>query len=67
MPATSYPKAIGGVCQSNDPTFQVGVCVYFKNKQTGKWDLKRRPRYWIVFIECNGHYIHIENQATGKT
>ena len=23
--------------------------------------------YQIVRIECNGHFIHIENQATGKT
>ena len=46
---------------------RVGDHVYFKNKQPGKWDLKWRPRYWIVCIECNGHYIHIENQATGRT
>ena len=39
----------------------------FKNKQPGKWDLKWQPRYWIVRIEHNGYYIHIENQATGKT
>ena len=51
----------------DSPAFQVGDCVYFKNKQPGKWDLKWRPRYWIVCIECNGHFIHIENQATGKT
>ena len=51
----------------DNPAFQVGDCVYFKNKQPGKWDFKWRPRYWIVHIECNGHFIHIENQATGKT
>ena len=51
----------------DNPAFQVGDCVYFKNKQPGKWDLKWRPRYWIVCIECNGHFIHIENQAMGKT
>ena len=51
----------------DNPAFQVGDCVYFKNKQPGKWDLKWRPRYQIVCIECNGHFIHIENQATGKT
>ena len=28
--------------------------------------LKRRPGYRIVHIECHGHFIHIENQATGK-
>ena len=51
----------------NLPLHQVGDHVYFKNKQPGKWDLKWRPRYWIVHIEHNGHFIHIENQATGKT
>ena len=51
----------------DNPAFQVGDCVYFKNKQPGKWDLKWRPRYQIVRIEYNGHLIHIENQATGKT
>ena len=50
----------------NKPTFQIGDCVYFKNKQPGKWDLKWRPGYRIVCIEHNGHFIHIENQATGK-
>ena len=39
---------------------------YFKNKQPGKWDLKWRPRYRIVHIEHDGHFIHIENQATRK-
>ena len=48
------------------PAFQVGNCVYFKNKQPGKWDLKWRPRYRIVHIEHDRHFIHIENQATGK-
>ena len=48
------------------PAFQVGDLVYFKNKQPGKWDLKLRPRYTIVHIEHDGHFIHIENQATGK-
>ena len=46
--------------------FQIGDCQYFKNKQPGKWDLKWRPGYRIVCIECNGHFIHIEKQATGK-
>ena len=50
----------------DNPAFQVGDHVYFKNKQPGKWDLKWRPGYQIVCIECNGHFIHIENQATGK-
>ena len=49
----------------DNPTFQVGDHVYFKNKQPGKWDLKWRPGYQIVRIECNRHYIYIENQATG--
>ena len=48
------------------PAFQIGDCIYFKNKQPGKWDLKWRPGYRIVCIEHNGHFIHIENQATGK-
>ena len=34
-----------------NPNFQIGDRVYFKNKQPGKWDLKWRPRYWIVRIE----------------
>ena len=48
------------------PAFQVGDHVYFKNKQPGKWDLKWRPGYRTVCIKHNGHFIHIENQATGK-
>ena len=48
------------------PAFQIGYRVYFKNKQPGKWDLKWRPRYRIVCIECDRLFIHIENQATGK-
>ena len=48
------------------PAFQIGDCVYFKNKQPGKWDLNWRPRYRTVHIEHDGHFIHIENQATGK-
>ena len=47
--------------------FQIGDHVYFRNKQPGKWDLKWRPRYRIVHIEHNWYFIHIENQATGKT
>ena len=38
----------------DNPAFQVGDHVYFKNKQPGKWDLKWKPRYWIVHIEHNG-------------
>ena len=48
------------------PAFQIGDHVYFKNKQPGKWDLKWRPRYRIVCIEHDRHFIHIKNQATGK-
>ena len=48
------------------PAFQIGDRVYFKNKQPDKWDLKWRPGYRIVCIEHDGHFIHIENQATGK-
>ena len=49
------------------PSFKIGDRVYFKNKQPGKWDLKWRPRYRFVHIEHNEHYLHIKNQATGKT
>ena len=49
------------------PSFNIGDRVYFKNKQPGKWDLKWRPGYRIVCIECNGHFLHIENQATKNT
>ena len=49
------------------PAFQIRDHVYFKNKQPGKWDLKWRSGYRIVCIEHDGHFIHIENQATGKT
>ena len=49
------------------PSFKIGDRVYFKNKQPSKWDLKwRRPGYRIVCIEHDGHFLHIENQATGK-
>ena len=48
------------------PSFKMGYRVYFKNKQLSEWDLKWRPRYRIVQIECDGHFLHIENQATGK-
>ena len=48
------------------PSFKIGDRVYFKNKQPSKWDLKSRPGHRIVQIEHNGHFLHIENQATGK-
>ena len=48
------------------PSFKIGDRVYFKNKQPGKWDLKWRPGYRIVLIEHDRHFLHIENQATGK-
>ena len=48
------------------PSFRIGDRVYFKNKQPGKWDLKWRPGYRIVWIEHDRHFLHIENQATGK-
>ena len=47
-------------------SFKIGDRTYFKKKQPRKWDLKWRPGYRIVQIECNGHFLHIENQATGK-
>ena len=43
------------------PAFQVGDHVFFKNKQSDKWDLKWRPRYRMVCIEHNRHFLHIEN------
>ena len=49
-----------------EPGFKVGDRVYFKNKTPGKWDLKWRAGYRIVWIECKGRYLHIKNQATGK-
>ena len=49
-----------------EPGFKVGDRVYFKNKTPGKWDLKWRAGYRIIQIECEGHYLHIKNQATGK-
>ena len=48
------------------PSFKIGDRVYFKNRQAGKWDLKWRPRYRIVQIEHNGHFLQIKNQATRK-
>ena len=48
------------------PSFKLGNRVYFKNKQPEKWDLKCRPRYRTVHIEHDIHYLHIENQPTGK-
>ena len=48
------------------PPFRIGDCMYFKNKQPSKWDLKWRPRYRTVCTEHNGHFLHIENHATGK-
>ena len=38
------------------PAFHIGDCVYFKNKQPGKWDLKWRPGYRLVPIEHDGHF-----------
>ena len=47
-------------------SFKIGDRVYSKNKQPSKWDLMWRPRYRIVQIEHDRHFLHIENQATGK-
>ena len=49
------------------PSFQVRERVYFKNKQTGKWDLKWKPGDRIFCIEHKGHYLYVKNQATGKS
>ena len=59
---TATQKTLAGDHQA----LQIGYRVYFKNKQPGKWDLKWRPGYRIVHTEYNGHFIHIENQGTGK-
>ena len=59
-------KTVQKTMARDKPVFQVGDCVYFKNKQPGKWALKWKPRYRIVHIEHDGHFIHIENQTTGK-
>ena len=48
------------------PSFKIGDRVYFKNKQPSKWDLKWRPGYRIGQIDHDRHFLHIENQATGK-
>ena len=48
------------------PSFKIRDRVCFKNKQPVKWDLKCRPGYRVVWIECDEHFLHIENQATGK-
>ena len=47
--------------------FQIGQQSTLKNKQPRKWDPKWRPRCWIVHIEHDWHYLHIKNQAMGKT
>ena len=49
------------------PTFKVGDRVYFKNKQPVKWDLKWRPQYRIVWIEHNGHFLHIAEPGYWKS
>ena len=49
------------------PSFKIGDRVYFRSKEPGKWDLKWRPGYRIFHIEHDEHYLHIENQANGKT
>ena len=59
-------KAARKTMARDKPAFQIGDHVYFRNKQPGKWDLKWRPRYRIICIENDGHFIRIENQATGK-
>ena len=59
-------KAAHKTMDRTPPTFKIGDRVYFKNKQPSKWDLKWRPGHKIVCIECDGHFLHIENQATGK-
>ena len=52
--------------EQSPPSFKIGDRVYFKNKEPSKWDLKWRPGYRIDHIEHDRHFLHIENQATGK-
>ena len=59
-------KAAHKTMDRTPPSFKIGDRVYFKNKQPGKWDLKWRPGYRIVQTEHDGHFLHIEKQATGK-
>ena len=59
-------KAAHKTMDRTPPIFKIGDRVYFKNKQPSKWDLKWRPGYRIVQIDHNGHFLHIENQATGN-
>ena len=40
-----------------EPGFKVGDRVYFKNKTPGKWDLKWRAGYRIIWIEHEGCYL----------
>ena len=59
-------KAAQKTMDRTPPSFKIGDRVYFKNKQPGKWDLKWRHEYRIFIIDCDGHFLHNENQATGK-
>ena len=49
------------------PSFKIGDRVYFKNKQPGNVGPELEPGYRIAHIEHDGHYLHIANQANGKT
>ena len=62
----NHLKAAQKTMDRTPPSFKIGDRVYFKNKQPGKWNLKWRPGYRIVWIEHDGHFLHIENQATGN-
>ena len=46
-------------CRKNDRQSRTRI-------QSGRWDLKWRAGYRIIWIEHEGCYLHIENQATGK-
>ena len=52
-------KTVQKIMAQEKPVFKVGDHIYFKNKQSGKWDLKWRPRYRTVCIEHTGHFIYI--------
>ena len=60
-------RTLQKIMDREPPSFKIGDRVYFKNKQPEKWALKWRPGYRIVHIEHDRNYLHIENQAPGKT
>ena len=60
-------KHVQKMMHHTQPNFKVGNRVFFKNRQPCEWDLRWKAGYRILHIEQNGYYLHLENQATGKT